>query len=147
MEGELRITGRCRNAYHILRTSGMSVRRITTRRVFNRPRVHSDRLRGRGGKDAIERVDDICREWRRQKPFVDRQAIQIELEEKTALERNMFDPKRNHKQKSNDMPGFSQHDARPHVREGETTITQENGAFIVSRFRKDVCKTIGDVRE
>ena len=95
-------------------------------------------------ENSIERVDDICREWRRQKPFVDRQAIQIELEEKTALERNMFDPKRNHKQRT--LMTYQDFHNMMHdhtLTRAETTITQENGAPLSFRdFEKTFAKPL-----
>ena len=78
----------------------MSVRRITTRRSFLIDLVSIVTDCGvEARENSIDRVDDICRTWRRQKPFVDRQSIQAEYEE-TASERNMFDPNRNQKQRS-----------------------------------------------
>ena len=95
-------------------------------------------------ENSIERVDDICGEWRRQKPFVDRQAIQIELEEKTALERNMFDPKRNHKQRT--LMTYQDFHNMMHdhtLTRAETTITQENGAPLSFRdFEKTFAKPL-----
>jgi ABC-type multidrug transport system ATPase subunit len=95
-------------------------------------------------ENSIERVDDICRTWRRQKPFVDRQAIQVEYEESKALERNMFDPNRNQKQRT--LMTYQDFHNMMHdhtLTRAETTITQENGAPLSFRdFEKTFAKPL-----
>jgi len=95
-------------------------------------------------ENSKERVDDICRTWRRQKPFVDRQAIQVEYEESKALERNMFDPNRNQKQRT--LMTYQDFHNMMHdhtLTRAETTITQENGAPLSFRdFEKTFAKPL-----
>lgn len=95
-------------------------------------------------ENSIDRVDDICRTWRRQKPFVDRQSIQAEYEETKASERNMFDPKRNQKQRT--LMTYQDFHNMMHdhtLTRAETTITQENGAPLSFRdFEKTFAKPL-----
>ena len=95
-------------------------------------------------ENSIDRVDDICRTWRRQKPFVDRQSIQAEYEETKASERNMFDPNRNQKQRT--LMTYQDFHNMMHdhtLTRAETTITQENGAPLSFRdFEKTFAKPL-----
>ena len=80
-------------------------------------------------ENSIERVDDICNTWRRQKPFIDRQSLQIEYEESAALYNNQFNSNRNRKQRTmmlmNDFDNMMNDSS---LSRSETTITMENGA-------------------